>query len=250
MRLENSFVGAHGVGEKTERSLWERGIAHWDDVEDGAVGGKRGETLRAFVERARPRLAEGDADFFADALPGSDRWRLAGNFRESACFFDIETTGLSQRSSVVTTVSCHRGGDTTTLVRGEDLTRERLRAELDAADLLVSYNGKRFDVPFLEAAFDLDVTTPHLDLMYPCRRLDLTGGLKEVERAVGLDRESDVDGREAVRLWHRYESGDEAALGRLVHYNRLDAENLATVLDEVTDRLRREVFEPYVVPDK
>jgi len=246
MRLENTFIGADGVGETTERDLWERGVTHWDDVEDGVLGGRRGERLRAFVEEARPRLAADDADYFAGALPSGSRWRLAGNFRESACFFDIETTGLDERSSVVTTVSCHRDGETTTYVRGHDLTAEALRAELEGADLLVSFNGKRFDVPFLEHHYDLEVTTPHLDLMYPCRQVDLTGGLKAIEREVGIDRESDVDGREAVRLWHRYEGGDEAALDRLVRYNRLDAENLASLLDEVVDRLDRTVFRPHV----
>lgn len=246
MRLENSFIGAPGVGEKTERSLWKQGITHWDDVADGAVGGKRGQSLREFVERARPRLDDGDADFFAGALPRSDHWRLSENFRSNACFFDIETTGLSQHSSVVTTVSCHRNGETKTFVRGQDLTRDALQRELEGADLLVSFNGKRFDLPFLAGEFGVDVSTPHLDLMYPCKRLDLTGGLKAVECDLGIDRDSDVDGREAVRLWHRYEAGDDDALDRLVHYNRLDAENLSTLLDCVTEQLHHEVFEPHV----
>jgi uncharacterized protein YprB with RNaseH-like and TPR domain len=245
MRLENTFIGARGVGETTERDLWERGVTHWDDVEDGVLGGKRGERLREFVEEARPRLAANDADYFAGALPGGCQWRLAENFRGSACFFDIETTGLDEHASVVTTVSCHRDGETTTYVRGRDLTADALRSELDAADLLVSFNGKRFDVPFLETNFDVDVTTPHLDLMYPCRQVDLTGGLKAIEADLGIGRDSDVDGREAVQLWHQYEAGDEGALERLVHYNRLDAENLETLLDAVSDRLHHEVFAPY-----
>lgn len=245
MRLENTFIGARGVGEKTERSLWEQGITHWDDVEDGVLGGKRGERLREFVEEARPRLDAGDADFFAGTLPSGCQWRLAENFREETCYFDIETTGLNERSAVVTTVSCHRDGETRTYVRGRDLTAGALHEELTGADLLVSFNGKRFDVPFLEHHFDLDVSTPHLDLMYPCRQADLTGGLKTIERDVGIARESDVDGREAVRLWHQYEAGDEAALERLTRYNRLDAENLASLLDAVADRLHRDVFAPY-----
>ncbi|MEF8774066.1 MAG: ribonuclease H-like domain-containing protein, partial [Halobacteriales archaeon] len=128
-------------------------------------------------------------------------------------------------------------------------TAANLRRAFDAADVLVSFNGKRFDVPFLEREFGLDVTTPHLDLLYPARRVGLTGGLKTIERAVGIDRDSDVDGREAVALWHRYEAGDEAALDRLVRYNRLDAENLLALLDAVTDRLDREVFEPHLPED-
>jgi uncharacterized protein YprB with RNaseH-like and TPR domain len=222
MRLENTFIGADGVGETTERDLWEQGVTHWDDVEDGVLGGRRGERLREFVEEARPRLAANDADYFAGALPGGCQWRLAENFRGSACFFDIETTGLDEHASVVTTVSCHRDGETTTYVRGRDLTADALRSELD-----------------------VDVTTPHLDLMYPSRQVDLTGGLKAIEADLGIGRDSDVDGREAVQLWHQYEAGDEGALERLVHYNRLDAENLETLLDAVSDRLHHEVFAPY-----
>ena len=246
MRLENTFVGARGVGEKTERNLWQQGVTHWDDVEDGVLGGTRGQRLRSYVEEARPRLEDDDADYFAETLPGRCAWRLAENFREDACFFDIETTGLDQHSSVVTTVSCHRAGETRTYVQGRDLTADALEAELSEASLLVSFNGKRFDLPFLEHHYDLGVETPHLDLMYPCRRLDLTGGLKRIEGALGIGRESDVDGREAVRLWHQYERGDEDALERLVHYNRLDAKNLETLLDRVCTRLDREVFEPHV----
>jgi uncharacterized protein YprB with RNaseH-like and TPR domain len=246
MRLENTFIGARGVGETTERDLWERGVTHWDDVEDGVLGGKRGERLRAFVEEARPRLAENDADYFEGALPSGSRWRLAEDFRERTCFFDIETTGLNEHASVVTTVSCHRDGDTRTYVRGEDLTAEALASEFADADLLASFNGKRFDVPFLETNFDLEVTTPHLDLMYPCKQVGLTGGLKAIEADLGIDRDTDVGGKEAVELWHRFEAGDDDALERLVHYNRLDAENLATLRDEVVDRLDREVFRPHV----
>ena len=246
MRLENTFVGARGVGEKTERSLWQQGVTHWDDIEDGVLGGTRGQRLRSYVEEARPRLDDGDADYFAETLPGRCAWRLAENFREEACFFDIETTGLDQHSSVVTTVSCHRAGETRTYVQGQDLTADALEEELSEASLLVSFNGKRFDLPFLEHHYDLGVETPHLDLMYPCRRLDLTGGLKRIEGALGIGRESDVDGREAVRLWHQYEGGDEDALERLVHYNRLDAANLETLLDRVCTRLDRQVFEPHV----
>jgi len=110
----------------------------------------------------------------------------------------------------------------------------------------VSFNGKRFDQPFVEHNFDVSVDAPHLDLMYLCRRLDLTGGLKQIERDLGIDRDGmDVDGREAVRLWHRYEDGDEAALDKLVEYNRYDTQNLQTLLDTVAGRLHEDVFESH-----
>jgi uncharacterized protein YprB with RNaseH-like and TPR domain len=243
VRIENSFVPVRGVGEKTERRLWEAGITHWDDFEPSHVGEMQGETITDYIDRARDRLAAGDAAFFDRAFPSGSRWRLYENFRESACFFDIETTGLDARHSEVTTVSFHRADETTTLVRGADLTRATIRRELDAADLLVSFNGKRFDVPFLERSFDLDITQPHLDAMYPCRKLDLTGGLTAIERAVGIERDRpDISGRDAVRLWHAYERGDDDALATLVSYNRADTVNLKTLLDIVSRRLHDSVF--------
>ncbi|GAD53050.1 hypothetical protein MBEHAL_1810 [Halarchaeum acidiphilum MH1-52-1] len=245
MRVENSFIAADGVGERTERSLWADGIRHWDDFDPDHLGEKTGRAVSTYIADARERLAAGDADFFAETLPSGELWRAYENFAENACFFDIETTGLDAATNDVTTVSFHRGGETTTLVRGHDLTAASLRAELDAADLLVSFNGKRFDAPFLASSFDLDVTTPHLDLMYPCRRLDLTGGLKAIEGELDVGRSGveDVDGREAVRLWRRYErENDEAALDRLVEYNRYDAENLRTLADRVTASLHDRAF--------
>jgi uncharacterized protein YprB with RNaseH-like and TPR domain len=250
MRVENSFLPASGVGERTERRLWETGVTHWDDFDGSGpgVGDVTAENIHSFIDDARRALDDGDTRFFADALPNGELWRLYENVADDAAFFDIETTGLDKRGSKVTTVSVHRGDDTTTLVRGSDLTDDRLRELLDAP-MVVSFNGKRFDAPFLEHNFDVSIDVPHLDLMYPCRRLDFDGGLKEVEQDLGVAREGveDVDGREAVRLWHRYErQNEEAALDRLVEYNRYDTQNLQTILEDVTGRLHRDVFEPHV----
>jgi uncharacterized protein YprB with RNaseH-like and TPR domain len=244
MRVENSFIPVRGVGEKTERRLWETGVTEWSEF-DGqtprGVGATTASRIESFVDEALERLADGDAPYFHRRVPGSERWRLYENFRESACFFDIETTGLSQHRDRVTTVSFHRGGETTTLVRGDDLTADAVRDQFDAADLLVSFNGSQFDVPFLETSFDVDVTTPHLDLMFTCRKLNLTGGLKPIERQLGIDRDGpDISGRDAVRLWHEYERGDESSLETLVSYNRDDAVNLQRLADEACRRLHRQ----------
>lgn len=245
MRVENSFIAADGVGEKTERSLWAEGVRHWDDFETDHLGEKTGRRVANYIAEARERLDAGDAAFFAETLPDAELWRAYDNFADGACFFDIETTGLDAARNDVTTVSFHRGGETTTLVRGDDLTREALRAEFDAADMLVSFNGARFDAPFLAQNYDMGIETPHLDLMYPCKRLGLSGGLKAIEADLGLERTGveDVDGREAVRLWHRYErENDEAALDRLVEYNRYDAENLRELAERVTADLHEAAF--------
>ncbi|MFB6219765.1 MAG: ribonuclease H-like domain-containing protein [Halobacteriaceae archaeon] len=241
MRAENSFIAVEGVGEVTERKLWDAGVTHWEEFDGSVVGPTLADRIAAFVADATERLERGDARYFGEQFPDSEHWRLYENFRERACFFDIETTGLDRHANRVTTVSAHQGGETTTLVRGRDLTREALADLLDAP-LLVTFNGRKFDAPFLAESFGVELDAPHVDLMYPCRRLGLTGGLKPVERELGIEREDDVDGREAVELWYRYEDGDRDALDRLVRYNRRDAENLRTVMEVVAHRLHRETL--------
>jgi uncharacterized protein YprB with RNaseH-like and TPR domain len=242
VRLRNTYIGVDGVGETTERQLWETGARTWSAFDPSLCGPTTADRIEAFIETARPRLDDGDSAFFDRELPSSERWRLYEDFRESACFFDIETTGLDRHRDRVTCVSAHRAGDTETLVRGDDLTRANLERLLDAP-LLVSFNGARFDVPFLEASFELSVDVPHLDLMSPCRRVGLTGGLKAIEPAVGVERDRpDISGEDAVRLWREHERGVDGALERLVEYNREDAANLRTVADAAVARLDREVW--------
>jgi uncharacterized protein YprB with RNaseH-like and TPR domain len=238
VRVENSFIGAEGVGEVTERRLWEAGVTHWDEFRPDRVGETRAARIEAHLCEARERLDADDAAFFDRAFPAGESWRLWDTFREEAACFDIETTGLSQHRDRVTTVSVHRDGDTETLVAGDDLTVDNLRAAFGDATLLVTFNGARFDVPFLESSFDVDLDFPHLDLVYPCRRLDLTGGLKAIERAVGIERDRpDISGRDAVRLWREHERGRDGSLETLISYNREDAVNLAGLADRVVDRL-------------
>ncbi|WP_440765197.1 ribonuclease H-like domain-containing protein [Natronorubrum sp. DTA7] len=244
MRIENSFIPVRGVGETTERKLWRAGITHWDEFDGSVVGDTVADRIESFIEEGRTHLERGDVSVFTEALPAASRWRCYENVRENTCFLDIETTGLDASCNDVTTVSVHRGGETKTFVQGRDLTSQRLEDELEASSLLVTFNGQRFDVPFLETCYDIDVATPHVDLMYPCKKIGLDGGLKAIEKDLGIDRDMpDLSGRDAVRLWHEYERGDEAALETLVEYNRADTKNMEPLMEIVTDRLHETVFE-------
>jgi len=247
MRIENSFIPVEGVGETTERRLWRSGVTTWEAfdpaVDVGGVGGTTADRIESFIAEALTRLDDGDAAYFDRAFPSGERWRLYENFRSETCFFDIETTGLDEHRDQVTTVSFHRDGETTTLVAGEDLTAEAVAAQFRDASLLATFNGARFDVPFLETALDIEIDTPHLDLMYPAKRIGLSGGLKPIEKQLGIERDRpDISGRDAVRLWREYERGDEDALDTLVSYNREDAVNLRTLADVVCESLHESVF--------
>ena len=98
MRIENSFIPVDGVGETTERRLWERGVTRWGEfdpaVDVPGVGATTADRIESFIAEALARLNDGDATYFDRAFPAGERWRLYENFRAETCFFDIETTGL------------------------------------------------------------------------------------------------------------------------------------------------------------
>ena len=245
MKAENSFIFIPGVGEKTEKNYWKKGLTHWDHLKDS---GKLSDEKKQHVEKAERNLEVGNSVFFKEKFPNKALWRIYENFSKQACFFDIETTGLSKQRNKVTTVSFYRDGESKTLVRGQDLTRERLEEEFFESKMLVSFNGKRFDAPFLEHNYDLNIETPHIDLMYPAKRIGLQGGLKKIEKDLKIDRDlEDIDGREAIKLWKKYEKkGDEEALRKLIEYNQYDAENLQDVTEIIVERLEREIYRPHI----
>jgi uncharacterized protein YprB with RNaseH-like and TPR domain len=106
-----------------------------------------------------------------------------------------------------------------------------LAEELRRYDLLVTFCGTTFDLPVLLSQFpDLPLDQPHVDLCFLGRRLGYRGGLKTIERRLGLNRGTDVvgmNGADAVRWWNRWRhSRDEVARAQLLRYNEADCVNL------------------------
>jgi uncharacterized protein YprB with RNaseH-like and TPR domain len=114
-----------------------------------------------------------------------------------------------------------------------EITLNMLREALREIDIIYTYNGTRFDLPFLKNHLGIDLGKDfiHHDLMLDCWRRNLYGGLKAVERILGIPRRlKTIDGQEAVRLWLKYEKRrDYDALSTLLEYNREDVLNLKTL---------------------
>jgi uncharacterized protein YprB with RNaseH-like and TPR domain len=151
-------------------------------------------------------------------------------------YLDIETTGLSHRTDELTVVGIFTDDgarSTMTQLVGDEITVIRLRKIFRGVTALYTYNGSRFDMPFIRnrLGVDLEKGLRHRDLMYDCWDRGLYGGLKAVERVLGLRRKlPDMNGLDAVRLWHRYRAtDDEEALTRLLEYNKEDVLNLKTL---------------------
>ncbi|UCC97021.1 MAG: ribonuclease H-like domain-containing protein [Phycisphaerales bacterium] len=148
-------------------------------------------------------------------------------------YIDIETTGLSRRHCELTVVGIaleKNGLCRIVQLLEAGLSDQKLLAALRGVDEIYSYNGSRFDLPFIKARLGVDLKAcfKHTDLMYDCWRNKLKGGLKAVERQLGIERRlKGVDGYMAVKLWYDYvNKRDRQALATLLEYNREDIVNL------------------------
>jgi uncharacterized protein len=122
-----------------------------------------------------------------------------------------------------------------------------------SSDLVVSYNGKTFDLPLIETRYLFNRLEtpfsglPHLDLLHPARRLwrsdaddegvDGTAGcrLGVIEQIVcGHARDGDVPGFEIpARYFHYIRTGDARPLEKVLEHNRLDLLSLALLTSHV-----------------
>ena len=101
------------------------------------------------------RLDDMDAAYFARAIPGTERWRMYADFRHNAAFLDIETTGLSPDYNIITLVGILDSEGYHAFVFDQNLSD--LREALERYDLIVTFNGASFDLPFIERHFRVAV---------------------------------------------------------------------------------------------
>ncbi len=137
---------------------------------------------------------------------------------------------MDQRITVIGVYRADRG---TIQLVGGGISDVALYAALDGITTIVTFNGASFDLPTIKRCMYVDLKRDfaHEDLMIGCRRRGIRGGLKKIEIAMGIARDTvGLSGFDAVRLWQRYEMlRDQDALATLLHYNREDIQNLARI---------------------
>ena len=188
--------------------------------------------MEDYLMRAEGALLAHDGAFFAAHLPQREYWRVYREFKKKTLFLDIETTGLSRYYDKITLVGTFDGKAVKVFVRDNNL--DELPGYLENYEVLVTFNGKQFDVPFmLKELPELRIPPIHIDLRFLLKSIGITGPLKKIERKLGLQRPEDVhdiDGRGAAVLWSMFLSGDDEAFKKLLLYNVLDVVNLPLLL--------------------
>lgn len=209
--------------------------------------------LRSRIEGPSPSALPADLlAFFPRAAGafGPD----SGPAVEKLLLFDLETTGLSGGAGTVAFLAACGGlraveGEGWDLeIRqyllldygGEGEFLDAVLGEFASEPVLVTYNGKSFDSQILRSRCVMNGVfppdPPHLDLVYPARRLwrRLLGScsLVDVETGVlGLSREGDISGAEAPDAWFDFlRTGVSERLEGVADHNARDIAGLAGLL--------------------
>jgi uncharacterized protein len=241
--LRHTFLHVPGIGRTTERTLWAKGICSWDHAVDaikrfperlGAAGHRLEERLPATLKAAKAH----DAAHFERLAAFGESWRMYREFVDSCVFLDIETTGLSPQYDDITVVGLYDGQKYSSFVKNDNL--QSLPQRLKQYEVVITFNGSGFDLPFLQAKLPVRLPCGHIDLRWTTYKMGHRGGLIAIEPQFGVKRSkrlAGIDGFEAVRLWNQYRRGDKGALELLIDYNREDVINLKTIMDNVYTQL-------------
>ncbi len=232
--LEHTFIHIQGIGSKTEQDLWARDILTWHhflNYEGIIFSPGRDQFVRQELETTIDH--RDDIRFFNRRLTSAEMWRVFNSFKAKAVYLDIETSGGNQGVDEITVIGIYDGSIVQTFVNGINL--DEFEIAIAAYDLVITFNGASFDLPFIRRWFPgISLPPGHIDLRFMLKKLGYSGGLKNIEKDFGLRRDQEIDGMdgyEAISLWKAYQWGDETALDTLVRYNSADIVNLEPLME-------------------
>jgi len=178
---------------------------------------------------------------------------LAGAEPEQVAMIDLETTGLHGRPLfLVGVMSCEAGELVVRQYFARDYSEERallwqVQEALAPAQVLVTFNGRAFDLPYLHDRMSYHRLPPRrpcdqVDLLHPCRRRWRRSlpncRLQTLERHLCRRfRVGDIPGCLIPQRYHEFvHSGDPRLISPVFQHNRLDlvamAELLVALMDE------------------
>jgi len=232
--LQNTFIHIQSIGAITEQRLWDSGLRDWNEFSDDIsipLSGSRKYLLKEAIGESKRHLYQDNPGYFSKLLASNQSWRFFPEFRESTVYLDIETTGLDRYFNNITTIALYDGHEIKTYVHGQNL--DDFIEEIYKYKVIVTYNGKSFDIPFIERFFKIRLNHAQIDLRYVLYSLGFRGGLKGCERQMGMDRGdlSDIDGFFAVLLWDEFlKTKNQQTLETLLAYNIQDTITLENLM--------------------
>lgn len=229
--LEHTFIHIPNLGPVREKKLWRNGVITWDDFLVRYGKSPYHCQASSIIAGSKHALQNGEKRYFARHMPGSEMWRCYPHYKRIA-YLDIETTGCTH-SDYLTVIGVFDGKKTHSYVKGRNL--QSFKQDIQGYDMVVTFNGSLFDLPFIQREMDVELPPLHIDLRFLLSSLDVRGGLKKIEERFGFERQDDLKGLtgyDAVKMWREYKrKRSEEALDRLVRYNAADVNNLEKLLE-------------------
>ena len=255
--LKHTLLHIPGIGPKTELRLWEQGITDiymlnnfQDEQYYEEAPNRAQQKMTTTLQNSISAWEQNNWNFFLENLPSSQHWRILSSFKRPA-YIDIETTGLGFYNNHITTIALFDGESAHIYIYGRNL--DDFRTDIMKYDGIITYNGKTFDIPFINRQFGITLPHPHLDLRYPLAHYGYKGGLKAIEPQLNITRPNmlhDVDGFTAVLLWNEYAlHGNRSALETLVAYNIEDVINLCPLAVRLYNTCLPDIFSHLQLPE-
>src|SRR3989344_5726484 len=240
--IRESFCFLPKIREKKEKQLWQQGITDWNSFietkEIAGIGKDAKQQHDELLQTARKKLWEEDVSWFASMMRQKDHWRLYNKLKDEAVYLDIETDGYY---GSITVVGLYDGNQTISFVRGINLDKKLLEEQLKKYKMIVTFNGAAFDLPIIKRYFNISHNVPHVDLRFVCQKAGFSGGLKQIEKDLGIKRADEVvgiTGSDAVTLWQQFRAtGNKEYLDLILKYNEEDIINLPIIAQKIIPQL-------------
>ncbi len=165
-------------------------------------------------------------------------------------FMDIETTGLSENPLfLIGIMECSMNGFVFKQYFARNYAEEAgvlvaYANRLNLADFLITFNGKFFDVPYIEkrAAYyglEMPKVNVHLDILHESRRI--IGNKTPNHRLQTLEqlickryREDDIPGRAIpAAYWNYLKTGNAGRINQILKHNLLDLFTMADLMGHI-----------------
>lgn len=237
--LAQSLCMLKGISPATECTLRQRGIILQKQLltsADDLFSAKQAAKIKNSYQRIEKIQQLNLLDGLVNALPCGHRVRVIYEYYQKTAFLDIETDGKSEYANI-TCISILKENKISTFVQGRNL--DDFLDLWATCGIIVTFNGKRFDLPRILNEFCLTTVPAHIDLMHEAAHYGLRGGLKNITNNLGFQRKEQncTIGNDAIVLWQEFnETQNEEKLSQLIAYNQDDVYALKWLYQKLLPR--------------
>ena len=250
-RLLSDFKVLDGIRDKTERALKEQGYHSVADlVGHGRFGGRARRFLELVEVRDTYRLIEWLGKRYSKSHPLT-LYATGLHAKEQLLFVDIETLGL-YASPVILIGVARSAGETVTIhqyilrgVHEEPAALAALLSHVDGESAFITFNGRAFDMPFLEQRLAYyrmrgDLRRAHFDMLHHSRRawngVTTDSKLTTLERHLVGTRKADVPSALIPEFYESYvRTQNIGPLIAIIDHNRQDLLALVHVFSRLCE---------------